>query len=155
MTDPTTTTDPADALDAPAPLRPRFAAAPDETPDAPTRGRRKRTTTSERPETTDDARQARRKRLRSTTADAPANAPTTSTIPAWALETVRDLPALVPDEELAAFLNITARCIRRWRSRGKITSIKTSPTGSGRALTPRAEVARLLVAMSGGGPGIE
>lgn len=60
------------------------------------------------------------------------------------LSAVADLPALVPLEQLAGFLHVNVRTVRRWMREGKIRAYRTSPCGSGRVLVARAEVTRLL-----------
>lgn len=62
-------------------------------------------------------------------------------------EAVEGLPALVPAALAAEFLSVTDRTIRRWSREGRIRTLRTTPSGSGRVLIPRVEILRLLGSM--------
>jgi excisionase family DNA binding protein len=61
---------------------------------------------------------------------------------------VADLTPLVSAAEAAKFLKISPRTLRRWVNKGKLRVMRTSPTGSGRVLVARTELAALLVRMA-------
>lgn len=65
-------------------------------------------------------------------------------VPATAEDLVSDLPRLVPAITVAEFLHVSARTLRKYIRSGRIRALRTSPTGSGRVLVAREEVARFI-----------
>lgn len=72
-----------------------------------------------------------------------------NSLPPWALEAVKGLPPLVPEETFAEFMHVGARTARRWRAAGKIKAIRTSADGGGRILYAREAVAQFLASLEG------
>lgn len=68
-------------------------------------------------------------------------------IPEWALEVAATLKPLATEEEVAALLRTHPKTLGRWRRKGKVTPLKTDPSGSGRVLYARSEVARLIASL--------
>lgn len=69
-------------------------------------------------------------------------------LPAWALDAVSELPPLVSANRTAKFFHVSVRTVSRWIRQGRINSLRTSESGSGRVLIPRLEIARLLTEMA-------
>jgi hypothetical protein len=70
-------------------------------------------------------------------------------VPEWAKEVVSHLPCLVREADAAEALGVSVRTLRRWGAGGKIQRrLRTAPSGSGRVLIPRTELARLIARMS-------
>lgn len=57
---------------------------------------------------------------------------------------VADLPPIVGAREAAERLGITVRTLRRWSAAGRISTLRTTPSGSGRVRILRTELARVL-----------
>lgn len=64
-----------------------------------------------------------------------------------AADAVAGLPAMLTFSEVAGFLRISTRTVRRYVRSGRLTACRTAASGSGRVRVTREEVARLLVAM--------
>lgn len=57
---------------------------------------------------------------------------------------VSELPALVPATSAAEFLHVSTRTLRTYVRTGRIRALRTSPSGSGRVLIARSELAKFL-----------
>lgn len=68
--------------------------------------------------------------------------------PDWALDLVKHLPPLVPEEEAAAFFKVSTKTVKRWRNLKRLSAVRTDRNGSGRVLYARTELARLVAEMS-------
>lgn len=67
--------------------------------------------------------------------------PTAETIAATVAD---DLPSFVPAKQAADYLNVSTRTLRKWIRCGKLAAMRTAPSGSGRVLIARDEIARFL-----------
>lgn len=77
----------------------------------------------------------------------PAGSVRGTVIPPEILDAVSELPALVPFERAAEFLNTHPSTLRRWVRAGRVQVLKSDGGASGRVSILRSEVARLLAGM--------
>ena len=73
--------------------------------------------------------------------------PSEPTDPA-ALAAVAELPALIRLSNVAKFLDVDQRTVRRYIRTGRLRAMKTAAGGSGRVRVARVELARFLATLT-------